>query len=75
MATPVSSINKTDCHNIAEILLRVALNTIEYQTNHHLKGLEDNFEVVQEHLHLASIFYFFAFFYFSSVLSYDPNMS
>jgi len=26
--TPVSSTNKTDCHNIAEILLKVALNTI-----------------------------------------------
>jgi hypothetical protein len=25
---PVSSINKTDHHNIAEILLKVALNTI-----------------------------------------------
>jgi hypothetical protein len=25
---PVSSINKTDRHNIAEILLKVALNTI-----------------------------------------------
>jgi hypothetical protein len=24
----VSSTNKTDCHNIAEILLKVALNTI-----------------------------------------------
>ena len=30
--TPVSSTNKTDCHNIAEILLKVALNTIK-QTN------------------------------------------
>ena len=26
--TPISSTNKTDCHNIAEILLKVALNTI-----------------------------------------------
>jgi hypothetical protein len=26
--TPVSSTNKTDCHDIAEILLKVALNTI-----------------------------------------------
>jgi hypothetical protein len=25
---PVSSTNKTDCHNITEILLKVALNTI-----------------------------------------------
>jgi len=30
--TPVYSTNKTDCHDIAEILLKVALNTIN-QTN------------------------------------------
>jgi hypothetical protein len=28
MGTPVSSTNKTDRHDIAEILLKVALNTI-----------------------------------------------
>jgi hypothetical protein len=28
LGTPVSSTNKTDCHNIAEILLKVALSTI-----------------------------------------------
>ena len=28
-APPVSSTNKTDCHDIAEILLKVALNTIK----------------------------------------------
>jgi hypothetical protein len=27
--TPVSSTNKTDCHDITEILLKVALNTIK----------------------------------------------
>ena len=27
--TSVSSTNKTDCHDIAEILLKVALNTIK----------------------------------------------
>ena len=31
--TPVSSTNKTDCHNITEILLKVALNTINQPTN------------------------------------------
>jgi hypothetical protein len=31
----VSSTNKTDCHDITEILLKVALNTIK-QTNHFL---------------------------------------
>jgi hypothetical protein len=30
---PVSSNNKNDRHNIAEILLKVALNTIKKQTN------------------------------------------
>jgi hypothetical protein len=30
--TPVSSTNKTDCHDIADILLKVVLNTIN-QTN------------------------------------------
>ena len=32
LGPPVSSINKTDCHDITEILLKVALNTIK-QTN------------------------------------------
>ena len=27
MGTPVSSTNKTDCHDVAEVLLKVALNT------------------------------------------------
>jgi hypothetical protein len=30
---PVSSINKTDCHDIAEILLKVVLNTINHTIN------------------------------------------
>ena len=33
LSTPVSSTNKTDHHDITEILLQVALNTIN-QTNH-----------------------------------------
>ena len=36
LATPVSSTNKTACHDIAEILLKVALNTINH--NPHLIG-------------------------------------
>jgi hypothetical protein len=31
--SPVSSTNKTDCHNITEILLKVALNTITLHLN------------------------------------------
>jgi hypothetical protein len=30
--TPVSATNKTDCHDITEILLKVALNTINQLT-------------------------------------------
>jgi hypothetical protein len=33
LGTPVSSTNKTDLHNIAEILLKVALNTITLTLN------------------------------------------
>jgi len=32
----VSSTNKTDCHDIAEIVLKVALNTIKQTTKQHL---------------------------------------
>jgi hypothetical protein len=32
ISPPVSSTNKTDCHDITEILMKVALNTIK-QTN------------------------------------------
>jgi hypothetical protein len=31
LGTPVSSTNKYDCHDIAEILLEVALNTINLE--------------------------------------------
>jgi hypothetical protein len=36
--TPVSSTNKTDCHDITEILLKVALNTINLE---HVQTLEN----------------------------------
>ena len=51
--SPVSSTNKTDCHNIAEILLKVALNTINqqsyflhgvhlgYSVKHHQQNIND----------------------------------
>jgi len=35
-STPVSTANKIDCYKIAEILLKVALNTINQQTNHQI---------------------------------------
>jgi hypothetical protein len=34
--SPLSSTNKTDCHDMTEILLKVVLNTIK-QTNKHEK--------------------------------------
>ena len=34
--TPVSTTNKTDCHDIAEILLKVGLNTIAYCSSFYL---------------------------------------
>ena len=37
---PVSSTNKTDCHDIAEILLKVTLNTIK-PTNHQIMCLTE----------------------------------
>ena len=36
--TPVYSTNKTDCHDIAEILLKVALNTITLTLLQYSKG-------------------------------------
>ena len=35
LGTPVSSLNKTDCHDITEILLKVVLNTINQPTIHY----------------------------------------
>jgi hypothetical protein len=40
---PVSSINKTDCHDIIEILLKVALNT-----NQRNKPIQMNLEIDSE---------------------------
>jgi hypothetical protein len=39
--TPVSSTNKTDNHDIAEILLKVVLNTISQTTMYGIKEPED----------------------------------
>ena len=38
---PVSSSDKTDCHDIAEILLKVALNTIKQTNKHQRRRLYD----------------------------------
>jgi len=41
--TPVSSTNKTDCHDITEILLKVALNTTNLN--------QINFQKIKQMLH------------------------
>jgi len=38
-SSPVSSTNKIDCHDITEIVLKVALNTINQATNFHGTGI------------------------------------
>ena len=38
LGTPVSSTNKTDCHDITELLLKVALNTITLYIRAHVGG-------------------------------------
>jgi hypothetical protein len=44
--TPVSSINKTERHNITEILLKVALNTIAPSPNIFVKSFYGNISQV-----------------------------
>jgi hypothetical protein len=39
--TPVSSTNKTDCHDITEILLKVALNTINHLSKYLINVVKD----------------------------------
>jgi hypothetical protein len=39
--TPASSTTKTGRHDIAEILLKVALNTINQSFNNHIRHLQD----------------------------------
>ena len=51
---PVSSTNKTDRHDITDILLKVALNTIKHQTNKHL-------HVDYLHQHNFAVFFLYHF--------------
>jgi hypothetical protein len=41
--TPVSSTNKTDCHDRTDILLKVVLNTIDKTTTATTNHVNDNF--------------------------------
>jgi hypothetical protein len=54
LGTPVSSINKTDCHDITEILLKVALNTI----------IQPNHSILVHHEYLINIHNLHGFFHF-----------
>jgi hypothetical protein len=50
-ATPVSSSNKTDRHDVTENNLKVALNTINLnQTNQFLIGFDSNFKTLKKPL-------------------------
>ena len=35
LGTPLSSTNKTDCHDVTEILMKVALNTMKLNLDKH----------------------------------------
>ena len=53
---PISSTNKTDCHNIAEILLIVALNTITITLNSVVNHVYSYFQCrfyVQNYIHTS----------------------
>ena len=45
LSTPVSSTNKTDCHDLIEILLKVALNTILLSLTLDLQLLEQSVHI------------------------------
>jgi hypothetical protein len=50
MGAPVSSSNKTDLHNIAEILLKVVLNTTtltQLPYNHHSPSMLNGWELLE----------------------------
>ena len=60
--SPVSSTNKTDSHNITEILLKIALNTINQpKINKHLyskyKLYFNSFQVTLEHYNVHNMWY------------------
>jgi hypothetical protein len=66
--TPVSSTNKTDCHDITEILLKVALNTIN-QTNQLLCKMFKTFKKKGEQQTFCAIFFLpnYLFIYFPKI--------
>jgi len=46
---PVSSPNKTDCHDIVEILLKVALHTINLKSKHRFFGFTQTRKSLDTH--------------------------
>ena len=55
MGNPVSSTNKTDRHDIADILLKVALNTIKPNQTIFFKGIQK--QVIRTYIKFASLKY------------------
>ena len=53
--TPVSSTNKTDRHDMTEILLKVALNTIALTLNQSVKQ-SMYYKMIETRLHVLSIY-------------------
>ena len=51
---PVSSTNKTDCHDIAEILLKVSINTINHKSSKTLSDTYDTIENVQRENYMTT---------------------
>jgi len=58
--TPVSSTNKTDRHDIAEILLKVALNIINQKPNHfieyHIIEYSGKSDILSKHKTISLVF-------------------
>ena len=58
--TPVSSTNKTDCHNITKILLKVAFNTINQAKPYHFSIMayyENNHNLTMDHTNHTTCHY------------------
>jgi hypothetical protein len=56
--TPVSSTNKTDCHDIAEILLKVVLNTINKPKNVVITYYKETISILSFYLSFIGLVWF-----------------
>ena len=66
--TLISSTNKTDRHDITEILLKVALNTINH--NHIIKSPKQHLETYC----FCSVSYYYYYYYYSPFFLCDMNV-